>query len=87
MELRALESLVHLINNCPREIPSYHSAQMRRKAAIGLSLLARAHPNEMREVLVDMGYETEQAWLDHCGTILDKRTREAAMSMIKCFSF
>mmetsp|Transcript_4438 Transcript_4438/g.4854 ORF Transcript_4438/g.4854 Transcript_4438/m.4854 type:complete len:425 (+) Transcript_4438:157-1431(+) len=86
LELRALESLVHLINNCPREIPSYHSAQMRRKAAIGLSLLARAHPNEMREVLVDMGYETEQAWLDHCGTILDKRTREAAMSMSKCFS-
>lgn len=81
-----LDGLIQLINNCPRELPAYYSAQMRRKSAQGLSFLAKSNPMKIMEQLKNMGYQTERDWLDHCATVFDKKTREFALQIAVCYN-
>jgi hypothetical protein len=80
-----LDNLIKLISNAPRDTPSYSSAQMRRKAAQGLSILSKFCSKELSEQLIKNGYENEQDWLDHCATVFDKKTREFALQMSACY--
>jgi hypothetical protein len=78
--------IIQLINNCPSDVPSYTSAQMRRKAAQSIAALATAQPAYVHHQLTLCGYRTKENWeniIVNC--LYDVRTRQAAGKISICF--
>jgi hypothetical protein len=95
LHLKNFNQIIQLINNSPREIPSYATIQMRRQAAKGFGLLVKnLNKNEktcktaklfLSKQLESHGFATEESWKCHCDQLLDQKMKKLSLEIGGCF--